>query len=252
MNEALVFLQMYYITISNGLLTQDHRKRMGSAVWEFMWLIDKVTKIDAKGTGQVLGGKPIKLAEIAKALGSDEETISRNLIRLEEQEYIKKTRTPYGIVIVVNKAKKRFNKNVESTNPRIHKDVDSNHKNVESPRKNVESNKIGQLDITDDKTNAGASPAGLASELIKLFEAVNPACKTMYGNTTQRKACEYLIAEYGFEEVSRVIAFLPKSNKIPYVPTITTPNQLWTKYQALRDALEKKKGELSSKGKGFA
>lgn len=225
---------------------------MGSAVWEFMWLIDKVTKIDAKGAGHVLGGKPIKLSEIAKALGSDEETISRNLIRLEEQSYISKTRTPYGAVIVVNKAKKRFNKSVESTKERIHKDVESNQKNVESPRKNVESNKTVSVDSTEDSNNAEPSSVGFVTELIKLFEVVNPACKTMYGNITQRRACQLLIEEYGFDEVSRVVAFLPKSNRVAYLPTITSPNQLWTKYQALKDGLEKKKSALQSSGRGLA
>lgn len=243
---------MYYITISNGLLTSEHRKRMGSAVWEFMWLIDKTTRIDQKGAGYVLGGKPIKLSEIAKGLGSDEETISRNLIRLEEEEYISKTRTPYGIVIKVNKAKKRFNKSVDSTKSGINKNVESPRKNVESNLKNVESNKIEQLDNTDDTTTAEPSSAKLVTELIKLFEEVNPACKTMYGNTTQRKACEFLLEEYGFDEVSRVIAFLPTSNKMAYVPTITSPNQLWLKYQALKDGLQRKKAELSTKGRGLA
>jgi hypothetical protein len=50
---------MFYITVSNGLLKDDHRKRIGSAVWEFMWLIDKITRIDEDGKGWVLGGKPI-------------------------------------------------------------------------------------------------------------------------------------------------------------------------------------------------
>ncbi len=232
---------MYYITISNGLLSRQHRKAMGSSVWEFMWLIDKVTSIDAQGNGHVLGGKPIKLAEIAKALGSDEETISRNLLKLEEHKYITKTRTMYGLVLVVMKAKKRFHKNEES-----------NRNNVESRRKSVESNKTRQLDKVVEPNTAEASSASLVSDLIKLFEEVNPACKAMYGNTTQRKACEYLIGEYGFEEVSRVVAFLPKSNKIAYIPNINTPNQLWQKYQALKDGLARKKGELQAKGRGLA
>lgn len=98
---------------------------------------------------------------------------------------------------------------------------------------------------TITKEIAGHSPLG--AEIIKLFEEVNPACKSMYGNTTQRKACDELINTYGFEEVSKVIAFLPKSNKIPYFPSIITPKQLWDKYQMLKNKAEQKKIEFSIK-----
>jgi hypothetical protein len=240
---------MYYITVSNGLLSSDHKKRMGSAVWEFMWCIDKITRIDTKGYGLVLGGKPITLNEIG--IGHDN-TTSRNLSKLEGEGYIIITRTPHGLVIKVAKAKKRFNKNSESPKVVNHQKLESPTNNGESPTRNGESIIDITVDSTDDKTIAEASSAKLVTELIKLFEEVNPACKTMYGNTTQRKACELLIKEYGFDEVSRVIAFLPKSNKMPFVPTVTSPNQLWSKYQALKDGLERKKGELQAKGRGIA
>jgi len=134
---------VFYIQISNGLLKDEHRSRMGSSVWEFMWLLDKVTRVDKDGTGWVLGGKPIKLKELV--MGLDEETVSRNLIKLEKEGYIKKIRTPYGISIRVFKARKIFNQ-------RINKNVESirNHKNVESRRENVESNKTRQYDKTED------------------------------------------------------------------------------------------------------
>src|SRR3990167_701531 len=45
----------------------------------------------------------------------------------------------------------------------------------------------------------------LGGELIKSFEKINPAVKRMYGNTTQRKACDDLIETYGFERVKKVI-----------------------------------------------
>lgn len=119
---------MFYITISNGLMKDGHRKRMGEAVWEFMWLIDKVTKIDDEGRGHVLGGRPILLNEIANDHGVDHETVSRNLIKLESQGYIIKRRTPRGIVIFIEKAKKGFHKSEMG----FHKSETRNHTNVES------------------------------------------------------------------------------------------------------------------------
>lgn len=103
----------FYISVSNGLLKDNHRKRIGTAVWEFMWCLDKITKIDEKGIGYVLGGKPIKLAEIARQMNFHKNTVSQNLAKLEKEGYIHKTLTPYGIVIRVMKAKKRFTGNSE-------------------------------------------------------------------------------------------------------------------------------------------
>lgn len=140
---------MYYITVSNGLLTPDHKNRMGSAVWEFMWLIDKITRIDSKGYGWVLGGKPIKLSEVG--MGSDN-TVSRNLAKLQEQGYIEITRTPYGLSIRVCKAKKRFTKSSDSTKVVNHQNRKSPLENGESPSNNGESNKTVSVDKVVDTT----------------------------------------------------------------------------------------------------
>lgn len=105
---------MFFISISNGLLTAEHREKIGPAIWEYMWLIDKITKVDDDGKGHVLGGKPIKLDDIG--MGQHHNTVSRNMSRLEEQKYIETTRTPYGMTIRVLKAKKRFTKSSDSLN----------------------------------------------------------------------------------------------------------------------------------------
>ena len=35
----------FYIQVKNDLLDPKHVKAIGSAVWEFMWCLDKLTKI---------------------------------------------------------------------------------------------------------------------------------------------------------------------------------------------------------------
>lgn len=87
----------------------------------------------------------------------------------------------------------------------------------------------------------------LIPEIIKMFEEINPACKKMYGNKTQRQACDDLINTYGFEQVTKVIQWLPKSNKMPYFPVITTPLELWYRYSVLKEKVEQKKSEFISK-----
>ena len=92
----------------------------------------------------------------------------------------------------------------------------------------------------------------LGAEIIKEFEQINPAVKRLYNNTTQRKACDDLLEEYGLEKVVKVIHFLPRSNRIAYLPTITTPLQLWDSWAKLEAGLVKKSGEQITKGRGLA
>lgn len=89
------------------------------------------------------------------------------------------------------------------------------------------------------KDIAETSSADVVS-LIKEFEKINPAVKRMYGNTTQRKACQDLIDTYGLERVLKVIGeTLPLTNKMTalFFPNISTPLQLYDKWQKLEDAI---------------
>jgi len=83
---------------------------MKESVWLFMWLLDKMTSITEEGIGKVLGGKPIKYKEIKTDLGISEKTYSRWVKQLRDKKYINTKRTPYGLIISVNKAKKRWGK----------------------------------------------------------------------------------------------------------------------------------------------
>jgi DNA-binding transcriptional regulator YhcF (GntR family) len=104
--------------LHSGLLTKEHRKKMGAAIWEFLWCINKTTKEyseDGQVFGQVLGGKPVKLSDIADDLGGNKSTIKRNLDKLEEEGYLSIVRAPYGLIITVNKSKKWPKKSVANS-----------------------------------------------------------------------------------------------------------------------------------------
>jgi len=115
----------FFITINNGLLEGEHRKRMGSSVWEFMWLLDKITSVDEEGVGKVLGGRPIKLAEFGTGIA--EPNISVNLSKLENEGYINIKHAPYGLIITVNKAKKIFN---QKPSERINENIKPTNENI--------------------------------------------------------------------------------------------------------------------------
>jgi hypothetical protein len=84
-------------------------------------------------------------------------------------------------------------------------------------------------------------------ELIKQFEVINPACSRYYGNKTQRKACEALIENVGYDQAIKVVRdTLPMSNKIAYMPTITTPLQLLERYAQLESAINKAKNKTET------
>lgn len=108
----------FFITVKNGLLDSKHFKAMhgdrnSGSVWLFLWLLDKMTIIDhEKGEGLVLGGKPIRFEEVQKGLGISRRTYAEYIKILRDAGYIKTTRTPYGLVIVVYKAFKVFGQKV--------------------------------------------------------------------------------------------------------------------------------------------
>ena len=105
-----------------------------------------------------------------------------------------------------------------------------------------------QVKLSKDKLRQDAeASSALIEEVIKLFEGVDAKNKTYYGNTTQRKACSFLIGEYGMDVVSRVIEVLPETNKLPYFPSITSPYELKEKWAKLGGAIEREKREKNSK-----
>ena len=81
----------------------------------------------------------------------------------------------------------------------------------------------------------------LGSEVLKAFESVDPKNKTYYGNTTQRKACDFLISEYGLEKVLEAITVLPAVNRQKlYVAQVTTPYELQQNWVKLGNAMKQK------------
>ena len=84
------------LPVSRGIL--EHKDRMGPAIWEFLWFIDKVTEDVPDGAGKfngiVLGGHPVSLAQIAGDLKEAVITTRRNVAALESAGYIIRQRLP--------------------------------------------------------------------------------------------------------------------------------------------------------------
>jgi len=97
-------------------------------------------------------------------------------------------------------------------------------------------------------SEAGASHAQIV-EIIDLFKDINPAYGKWYGNITQRKAITRLLESHPEEQIKKIIAILPKTNKIAYIPTITTPSQLEDKWASLEASLNKLKSQTLQNNK---
>jgi hypothetical protein len=95
----------YPFPVWSGLLNHEHHRRMGSAVWTFLWCLDRVTS-ELNGWGTVLGGKPVKDEEIAACFGVHVNAIRMSRKKLVRELYVEATRTPYGYRLRVRNSRK--------------------------------------------------------------------------------------------------------------------------------------------------
>jgi hypothetical protein len=92
------------LPVWNGIL--EHCQQIGAAIWEFLWLIDKITVEDERGIGWCLGKTPIAVARIARDLREHEQTARNNVNRLVENGYVIRKRTPRGYAMGVYNSRK--------------------------------------------------------------------------------------------------------------------------------------------------
>lgn len=114
----------YAIPVWNGIL--EHRERIGPAIWEFFWCLDKITVEDDRGIGWLLGKTPIDTKRIADDLSEHENTAHANMNRLAVEGYIVRKRTPRGYCVgVVNSRKFSARRKSESQETPIHSESES-------------------------------------------------------------------------------------------------------------------------------
>jgi len=78
------------------------------------------------------------------------------------------------------------------------------------------------------------------NEILELFRSVNPSYKMLFVNKTERSALTRLINQHGLEKIEWLLEVLPKTNAMPYSPTITTPFMLEKKLGDLIAFMKKK------------
>jgi len=254
------------IYVQNDLLEPKHHRSMGSAIWLYLWCLDKMTSISEDGIGKVLGGRPIKLEDIEGDLDISARTYTRYLKTLEESGYIHATRTPYGYVIKVTKAKKQFGKRYAKNDERYAKNVREirqNGRNKEDSTKTIQKtttepsseelkakqeeamwNKYAddfeeELQIDPEfKPKKPTKEKKVSDDIQSVFELFsNPAKVTWRLREIERVAAQALFDTYGLEtlkkRITRIESEKKKNATDPFFPLVTTPSQLLDKMEAV-------------------
>ncbi len=214
---------------------------------------DKLQPVDLKVFGIIYWYERLKDGKctasnesIAKQAHVSEGTVANSLIRLEERKYIKR--------VFKDKEKARRTEiitNISFKGGSSDSELGSSNDELGSSdsESRGSSNDEQISNILEKNNNTAETGSAEVVEVIDLFAVVNPSYQKWYANTTQREAVKRILKVYGLDQIKKVVDILPKSNNMPYVPTITTPVQLEEKWPQLAAALIKKKAELTSKHK---
>lgn len=185
----------------------------------------------------ICGIYEIPLKKIANETGIDKEMVIKIIERFTRDEKIFYFK---GWVCIKN-----FIKHQNQRSPQVKKGIENE---IMAIPKDILNNMIGygygidtlsylnlnlnsNLNLNVEKVSK--NDTGLINEIIYLMEEVDPKNKTYYKNKTQRECVKFLIDNYGFEKVKEIISVLPETNKLDFVPTITSPYDLKEKWSKL-------------------
>ena len=82
------------LPVSDGLICGEHKRRMGAAIWEYFYLLARVTSDEPDGNGMFYGvvnfGNPISAETVARDLQEAPYTAKDHLRRLEIEGYVRR------------------------------------------------------------------------------------------------------------------------------------------------------------------
>lgn len=248
---------------------------MGEAIWLYLWLLDKMTSVNENGIGKVMGNAPITHEQITTDLGIHRNTYVKYVKKLRDAGYIHTLRTPYGLIITVNKAEKIFGKKsstrtraskklsdapkrVQLSKSDAHEKVHKMHTNV-SPdaHERVQTNKTIQDNTVDNTSNTN-----VLAEPAKPVRYGKPEINDMFDFwsrevgydieskvTANRRACSNLVKKYGKEKLEQLIRGVAIAQSDQYAPRISDFSELQSKAnQLVAWGKTKMHADISAKG----
>lgn len=111
-----------------------------------------------------------------------------------------------------------------------------------NPELNITVNNTKNITTNSDASRVEES-SSLIVAIIDAFVEWNPAARRCYGIPPQRKACESLLEHYGLERTLAAVTYVREKRGADFMPTITTPLQLWEKWAALETAANRAKSK---------
>src|SRR5690625_3657640 len=149
-----------YFRVYSGLLTPEHQKRIGSALWTFLWMIDHITdepESNGERSGIVLYGNPVPYTKIGDDLGIGKSTVKRHCETLEKEEYIQMQITPRGNIYRVSKSKKWNNPLEKSADNGTHNKENRAESGTESAKYGTQGANNGTVSAGNEYSNINNS-----------------------------------------------------------------------------------------------
>jgi hypothetical protein len=114
---------------------------------------------------------------------------------------------------------------------------ESNQRGVQKETKGVRF-QATKKNIREEELREEELPANAGNEqakkIIELFKGVRPSYELLFKRKHEWAAARRLVDIMPFEELEKIIRFLPRSNTMPYCPVVTSPAKLEEKLEDLR------------------
>lgn len=228
-----------FTKFSNELLEALMTVKMSGSEWQFVMCLFRKTYGFNKKEDWITN------SQICKAIGLPKERVSEAKKRLLARKIVTEKRNKISIQKDYDlwvELRKSVTVVTEKRNKVLRKSVNTKEKKETITKETCKPSLLNEKTMENVKSNGT-----LIGEVIKEFEAIDPKNKTYYNNKSQRAACDFLLAEYGLEEIKKRIEVLPKTNTMPYFPNITTPCQLRDSWVKLNNQIERHKTEQGAK-----
>lgn len=233
-------LENGFTRIANDLLEKFSKVKMSGTCWQVLMAI--LRKLYGFGKKEDW----IEYSQLMKITGLNKSRVSHSIKRLCNYGIITQKRNGIKQVLGINK---NFTRVAQTRNSYIISN--KSYTNMEQTVAQTRTTKETLKKYTKETTANQDLHEDIVS-IIETFSKINPACIRMYGNKTQRQACEDLIENFGLDRVLTVIEkTIPKTNTMQFFPTITTPLQLRDKWIALESAIKRYQSEINKNKVAF-
>ena len=197
-----------------------HRKSMDSSVWKsaniwmvWSWCLMKANhephKFPFNGddmevlTGQFITGINKAILEIPLTC-----QMFRSAIKyLEKTQRLTIKTTNKFSLITVNKWQE-YQVEKEHANKQITNKQQTSNKPVTTNKNDKNDKNDKNLNTSEETSQTNKD----ISEVIKMFEIVNPSYEKFYGNKTQRSACQRLLKKWSIPQIRVIVNLLPEFN----------------------------------------